>query len=227
MAEERTRRSRDPAATRSAILEASRALLARDGPDAVRLSAVAQLAGVNRGTAYQHFETREKLMEATTELVSDQMFRAVFGDPDTIGERRVNEVDIVDITERLAVFAMENPELCRIWFLQVLSSIDPSRDRFWREYAGSIARFAESDRARPGIDTEVWSVISLAGYLLWPVWARSHSPSAEECGALTKRFTMEMLRLSMYGTLDPECFPQLRAQLDGPSRPVPKLRAAT
>ena len=83
------RRSRDPKATRADILEASCALLARDGPEAISLSAVAHLAGVNRGTAYQHFETREKLIEATAEFVSDKMFRAIFGDPETLGERQV------------------------------------------------------------------------------------------------------------------------------------------
>ena len=64
MTQTRTRRSRDPAATREVILEAARALLAKDGPEGISLSEVATLAGVNRGTAYQHFETREKLIEA-------------------------------------------------------------------------------------------------------------------------------------------------------------------
>ena len=58
------RRVRDPAATRETILEAAANLLAKDGPEGVSLSAVAHLAAVNRGTAYQHFETREKLIEA-------------------------------------------------------------------------------------------------------------------------------------------------------------------
>ena len=119
------RRSRDPVATREAILEAARPLLAKDGPEGISLSEVAKLAGVNRGTAYQHFETREKLIEATTASVSDTMFRAVFGDPETIGERQVEEVDMVEVTDRLVSFAMDNPELCRIWLLQVLSLPDP------------------------------------------------------------------------------------------------------
>ena len=80
MAEKPKRRSRDPEATREAILAAARTLLAKDGPEGVSLSEVAHLAGVNRGTAYQHFETREKLVEAATEHVSDRMFRAVFGE---------------------------------------------------------------------------------------------------------------------------------------------------
>ena len=48
MTDIRKRRARDPVATREAILEAARALLAKDGPDGVSLSEVAHLAGVNR-----------------------------------------------------------------------------------------------------------------------------------------------------------------------------------
>ena len=109
-------------ATREAILEAARTKLASDGPEGLSLSEVAHLAGVNRGTAYQHFETREKLIKATADWASDKLFRAVFGDPDTLGERRIDEVDISDLTDRTAYFAMENPELCRVWLLQLLSS---------------------------------------------------------------------------------------------------------
>src|ERR1043166_7623834 len=118
MSEARKRRPRDPAATREAILEAARTLLARRGPEALSLSEVARVAGVNRGTAYQHFETREKLVTATAEWVSDKLFRAVFGDPaQAAGER---PVDVAGVTDRLAHYAMENPELCRAWLLQVL-----------------------------------------------------------------------------------------------------------
>ena len=74
------RRKRDPKGTRVAILEAAGKLLAKDGPEGLSVSQVAQLAGVNRGTAYQHFPTREQLVEATTAWVSERLRRAVFGD---------------------------------------------------------------------------------------------------------------------------------------------------
>jgi hypothetical protein len=93
---------------------------------------------------YQHFETRDKLIKATAEWVSDKLFRAVFADPATLGERRVEHVDVADLTDRLANFGMEDPELCRIWLVQVLSSPDPTSDRLWKEYEGSTARFART-----------------------------------------------------------------------------------
>jgi len=203
------RRPRDPEATREAILQAAQSLLARSGPEGVSLSEVAHLAGVNRGTAYQHFETREKLVAATVAWASDKLFRAAFGDPETIGERRVEEVDIAKMNAGLTAFAMENPELCRVWLLQVLASPDPSDDPFWREYAGSFGRFAATDLAEPDVDTEVLSVLMLAGTFLWPVWARAHAEDAEARAALSQRFGREMLRLSMYGTMKADAFPQI------------------
>lgn len=210
------RRSRDPEATRADILEAALELLSQDGPEALSLSAVAVKAGVNRGTAYQHFETRENLVAETLIEVSDRMFRAVFGDPELLGQRDVEKVDMVETTSRLARFAMENPSLCRIWFLQMLASPDPSGDRFWREYVGSIGRFADTAMAEKGIDVEVMSVIFLAGNFLWPVWAQAHSQDDSERELLADRFTREVLRLSLYGSLKeamvPEVVEALRSQ---------------
>lgn len=217
MTDNRKRRARDPVATREAILEAARALLAKDGPEGISLSEVANLAGVNRGTAYQHFETREKLIAATADWVSDRMFRSVFGDPETIGERRVDEVDIAETTDRLTIFAMDNPELCRIWLLQLLASPDPMSDPFWREYEGSLQRFANSDMAEDGVDAEVLSVMMLAGAFLWPIWARSHACSETERRALAHRLAQECLRLCMYGSMRSDRFPDIAKRLRPPA----------
>ncbi len=219
------RRIRDPKATREAILEAALTLLAKDGPEGISLSEVAARAGVNRGTAYQHFETREKLIAATADWVSDKMFRAVFGDPASVGERRVGEVDIAALTERLAIYAMDNPELCRIWLLQVLASPDPSRDPFWREYQGSLARFTATDLAQPGVDSEVLSVINLAGAFLWPIWARSHAKSDTDRKDLAHRFAQEILRLSMYGSLKSGHYPEIADRLGVAEPARSKMRA--
>ena len=213
MADKRARRPRDPVATREVILEAARTLLAKDGPEGISLSEVAHLAGVNRGTAYQHFETREKLIQATADWVSDKLFRAVFGDPDTIGERRVEEVDVADLTDRMADFAMENTELCRVWLLQVLAMPDPAQDPFWREYSNSLARFAATDMAEPGVDSEVLAIMTLAGVFMWPIWVRAHDENAQTRAAAARRFTNECLRLSMHGSMRAPLFPGIEARL--------------
>jgi AcrR family transcriptional regulator len=226
MAKVRTRRPRDPKGTREAILEAARTRLAADGPEGISLSEVAHLAGVNRGTAYQHFETREKLIKATTDWVSDKLFRAVFGDPDSLGERRLELVDVIELIERLANFAMDNPELCRVWLMQVLSSPDPASDPFWKEYQGSLSRFAQTDLAQQNLDSEVSSVIMLAGVFLWPIWARAHAKSRKDLRQLAQRFVQECLRMSMYGSLRPEHYPEIAERLKAGGAAQVKLRSA-
>ncbi|PPE71811.1 TetR/AcrR family transcriptional regulator [Solimonas fluminis] len=205
------RRPQDPARTRAAILEAASSLLAKDGPEGLSVSQVAQLAGVNRGTAYQHFQTREQLLEATTAWVSENLRRAVFGDGSSV--HAVAPSDPQWVVERMAGFAMENPELGRAWLFEVLSSSQPASDPFWHHYKTLFEKFARSDRAQPGIDTEVHSVIMLIGTFLWPVFVRSRARTARERQELVQRFTNEMLRLSLSGTMRPEEFPELQAKM--------------
>jgi AcrR family transcriptional regulator len=203
------RRKRDPLSTREAILEAARQQLAQDGKEGVSVAQVAQRAGVNRGTAYQHFQTREQLIEATAAWVSDELYRAVFGEPEVARNQPVESISVQATTEHLAEFAMENPEIGRVWLFELLSSKRPASDPFWQQYLSNLERFAKTNLAQPGVDAEVVSVLLLAGAFLWPVWARSHTRSAKERQRMTKRFTREVLRLCLHGTLRPDKYADL------------------
>jgi AcrR family transcriptional regulator len=151
-ATKRPRRKRDPQSTREAILEAARQQLSQDGKEGVSVAQVAQRAGVNRGTAYQHFQTREQLIEATAAWVSDKLYRSVFGDPAVAAEPPLDSGNIRAVTEHLAEFAMENPEIGRVWLFELLSSRRPTNDPFWQQYVSNFERFAKSNLAQPGID---------------------------------------------------------------------------
>jgi len=203
------RRKRDPGGTREAILEAAREVLAHGGKEGLSVAQVAQRAGVNRGTAYQHFQTRAQLIEATAAWVSDTLYRAVFGDPAVASQQSVENISPKAITERLAAFAMENPELGRVWLFELLSSRRPASDPFWQRYRLNFEAFAKTELAQPNIDAEVACVLTLAGAFLWPVWARSHARTARERQELAQRYSREVLRLSLHGTLRPEEFREL------------------
>lgn len=219
MTERKPRRRRDPQATRKVIIEAAMKHLADYGPDGLSLSEVARLAGVNRGTAYQHFETREALIKATLARVSEQMREEIFGGPEMAGDRRERGAGPMEFTDRIARFGLENPELCRIWLFDLLSSDDPSADPFWKEYAGSLRHFAATERAQPDVDSEVLSVILLASAFLWPVWARAHDRDPRARRRLADRFASETLRLSMYGSLKASEFPEIAERLARPEKP--------
>lgn len=208
----RARRERNPEQTREDILEAAREVLAQDGKEGLSVARVAQRAGINRGTAYQHFQTREQLIEATVEWVSRKLYEAVFGDPDA-KDKALERINVEDVNDQIATFAMENPALGRVWLLEVLSSRQPAKDLFWQQYKSNFEFFAQTSLAQPGVDAEVLSVLTLAGSFIWPVWARAHARSAKERKKMLDRFTNEMLRLSLHGTLRPEKYKELDAKV--------------
>ncbi len=206
----RTRRKRNPEATRECILAAAREVLSQDGKECMKIAEVARRAGVNRGTAYEFFPTRELLIEAVLTWVSDELCRAVFGDAPE--DRPVEGISVDRVTERLVCFAMENPELGRIWLFEVLSSQQPAKDRFWRRYFSNLQAFAKTEFAQPGLDAEVHSVLILAGTFLWPVWACARA-TAKQRQEMAERFTREILRNSLHGSLRPEKYPDLDARV--------------
>lgn len=221
----RKRRKRDPESTRISILEAARTILAQDGAEGLSVSSVAKLAGVNRGTAYQHFQVKEDLVRATLDWVSEQLLEAVFEDADTSGEPPPGHLEpdlahLPDVINRMAAFnlrlaeyAIENPEIGRIWLYDVLSRKNPKEDVFYKRFEQALNDLAKSDASENDMDSEVLAVLMLTGYFLWPVWVRSHAKSKKERKVMARRFASEVLRLSMHGVLHADSHIILQAYL--------------
>ncbi|HET8710261.1 MAG TPA: TetR/AcrR family transcriptional regulator [Spongiibacteraceae bacterium] len=203
---------RDPQRTREAILKVAGKLVAEGGLEALSVSQVAQLAGVNRGTAYHHFPTREELLSATKAWVSNKLCTEVFGNLPVYTERS-SKHNTRDIIDNLANFAMENPESCRVWLYDVLSSPEPDKDPFWRLYRSYIESFVGSESAQPDIDAEVHAVLMLVGVFLWPVWARTHNDTPAGRRKMAKRLADEVIRFILNGALRKEKFPELYASI--------------
>lgn len=194
-------------------MAAARTVLASDGPDALSLSKVANLAGINRGTAYQHFETREELIKATVESVGQHLSTTIFGNlgVDAEGHWQGGEERPVDaVVSGLVDFAVENPALCRIWLFEVLSSKNPSEDPFFRQFKESTQELAATKYAQKDIDVEALSVLMLAGYFLWPVWVDAHAKTKRQRSVMASRMRHEVLRLFLHGVLKAEEFPHLQ-----------------
>ena len=209
----RQRRKRDPESTRIAILEAAKTILAQDGAEAMSVSRVANLAGVNRGTAYQHFQVKEDLIAATLEWVSLQLLEAVFEEPEVEAAENPEHLDpdqahlpevikrMGRFTIRLAEYAVENPDIGRIWLYDVLAKKNPREDVFYKRFEQAIQTLADSDASEEGIDVEALAVLMLTGYFLWPVWVRSHASTKKQRQEMARRFSREVLRLSMHGVM--------------------------
>ena len=223
--EAKPRRRRDPESTRTSILEAAKTILSQDGAEGLSVSGVAKLAGVNRGTAYQHFQVKEDLVRATLDWVSHQLLDAVFEGGDQGGERPENlpEPDLEHLPDvingmaafnlRLAEYAIENPDIGRIWLYDVLSRKNPKEDVFYKRFEQALSGLAMSDAGEEDMDPEVLSVLMLAGYFLWPVWVRSQARSKKERKVMARRYAGEVLRLSMHGVLRTDSHVILKAYL--------------
>lgn len=203
----------DPESTRRDILQAALEVLAREGPENLSVSEVARRAGVNRGTAYQHFPAREDLAHATAAWVSERMYEEFYGDFEVLSER--NEVYPPELAlERLIDFAMENPELSRAWWFDVMGSGGASDDPFWRKYVAELEDFVRRGYGRADMDIEVFAYITLGSALLWPAWVAGRTRSPRSRARLRQRFYDEMLRLIAFGSLVPARHPELMRRLE-------------
>lgn len=196
------KRRRNPELTRESILKVAGQLMAKDGPEGLSVSKVAQLAGVNRGTAYHHFKTREQLVQETMTWVSEKLTHSIYGSDDPAAKLNPQSA-----TEKLAKFAMEYPEFSRVWLFEIMTSKDPSKDPFWSCFLHNMEDFVEKGLAQPDLDAEVHAVIMLVGTVMWPVWARAKTDDKEELEASTTRYLREIFRLAMNGALIKSKFP--------------------
>jgi AcrR family transcriptional regulator len=211
MAIKRERRERDPEATRGAILAAARTLLARDGPEGLSVVQVAHLAGVNRGTAYQYFPDRERLLHATVASVSEGLIDAVWSESDVSPTGvRFTDKSLAGSAGRLAAFTAQNASFCRVWLFDLLSSDDPGSDPFSRAWFENVRAFCKSDDAVPGIDADAWAAITLTAYLSWPIWMHTEKLKPQAQQATAQRLVKEVLRMAMYGVMKVDRFPTVR-----------------
>jgi len=77
-ADHRTRVGRERRArTRQRIIEAALGVIAERGPDAPVIEDFIQAAGVARGTFYNHFETTDELLTATSSWLEDALIESI------------------------------------------------------------------------------------------------------------------------------------------------------
>ena len=212
----RPRRRRET--TREKILDSALSLVAKHGPDNLTLTAVVRHSGVHRATIYQHFSTREDVLQAASERFAAKFYKEVLETMKGPDEPLPAGRALVKLTNGFADFVMENPDLGQIWLQGLLNSPDPSKDPVWREYEGSFRRLLGSEVAQPNLDSEVISIMILSGTILWPLWARAHTKTAAGRKRFARRFTKNLLRVALYGTLRPEYFPDAVSYIEKRSK---------
>lgn len=195
----RTPRRRDFERNRRRILSAARRILADRGPEALTVSEVADRAGLNRTTAYQHFRRRDALAAAVIAELGDEM-TGMLREPRPIWGH----------VDEMVSYFLEHPELARLTLYQLVSG-GAFPEPAWGRYRAHIRKIAQSRKAQSGIDAEMLSHLLLCVGVLWPLVALRQQENADSARRVTRRFTRELRRLLIHGVLRPEVWSELEA----------------
>ena len=183
------RRNKGFEETHLALIETAVRLVSEKGMEALSLSEVARVAGVNRTTIYYHFASREALIAAVREWSAEQLGKA-FASTDTPENR----------TRYITRFVLENPEVVALWTEDLLS---PGRivDRypaFDAMAAGFDQHFAKDARCE-GMDGQAYATFLLTWAMLAPRIYRNSVRSDISIDEMVERLTrthMAILRQS-------------------------------
>ena len=129
--------------TETRILEATRELLSEGGLDATTLKAICKRAGVQAGSFYNLFPSKEQaIMQVAREAI-----QAVDPDPEGSGKDTLD-----DLVEAYIRFVTDQSDLARIYIqIAATRSGDPSvTRRFLRHHVRRVERFADA-MARSGL----------------------------------------------------------------------------
>jgi len=160
---------------RRTLLEASLALIAEEGLDALSLREVARRAGVSPGAPYHHFESREQLLTALAidgfTLLGEAMLRA---------RDAASSADVIErfgaIGEAYVRFALAHPAHFRLMFRPSLlpSEALPSEGspaEAFRVLLDIVAQLFESGAVGGNVDRRglvllAWSIVHGAAELM-------------------------------------------------------------
>jgi AcrR family transcriptional regulator len=192
----------DARASRDALLEAARQMVAEGGMEALTVVGVAQRAGLNRSTAYQHFRTRDALVRAVSrEFVAE--LRRTLSEPRSFGEQ----------IDYFVHYFREHPHIARIWMFRLLTQRNSGMMGGWGDYVSALERLAKSDKSQDGIDAEMLGVIGMTSALVWSLMAPQRNQDELAAEEETLRFAKELKRLFLFGALRPDAWPQLVDEL--------------
>jgi len=157
--------SKRGARTRTALIDAARVLFERDGYMETRINDIPDAAGVAVGTFYTYFDSKEEILAAVLESVSDAM---IYPHLDHVGDPTDMRALIKANNRAYLLAYRENANLMRLF--EQLAQVDPQfrelrRKRareFARRSARTISRLQEQHRADADIDP-YYAALALGG----------------------------------------------------------------
>ena len=164
--------------------------MAERGPAGLTVWDVARRAGVNRGTAYQQFHSRDELIQAVVDSVALRAKR----DLTEPSERQSN-----DGLDQWVQYLVAQPELVRISVFRMLAGDSNPRNDLWADYVNAVRQGAGQASRSGGIDTEMFASILLGAAVFWSLRVQSGGARSSD----TARFVRELKRLLLHGMGSP------------------------
>jgi AcrR family transcriptional regulator len=183
------KRIRNPVQTRAKLLQATIDLVAEKGPDALSLKDAARAAHVSRGVAYQHFKSRDHLLQEARTWMSDRLMDSLVTLRDASTEERIAHV---------ANLVLEHREASTLFIADALAGRVLKADHpLYRLLLEILEEFRLSGRARSDMDVEIMSFIMVGsvGTLIMLSQLRNGGDREE----LARRFTTEWSKVLQQG----------------------------
>ncbi|MFC9895874.1 TetR/AcrR family transcriptional regulator [Nocardia sp. NPDC127579] len=157
MSDGQPRERADAARNRRAILDATKALLATHGAEAITMDRVAAAAGVGKGTIFHRFGSRAGLLHELVGEPARALMTAVRDGPPPLGPGAPAAERLLAYFEAMADLVIDNVEL-----MVAYQAIPPHPDReelhrFWATHVTGLLR-----EVRPDLDAETVGALLLA-----------------------------------------------------------------
>lgn len=148
----------DAARNRRAILDATAALLAEHGPEAVTMDRVAAAAGVGKGTIFHRFGSRAGLLHEMVAESAVTLMSAVTDGPPPLGPGAPAGDRLLAFFAAMARLVIDNLALMEVYRVVPPHPRTEEFHRFWRAHITALL-----SEARPDLDAETVGRLLLDG----------------------------------------------------------------
>jgi AcrR family transcriptional regulator len=197
----KSKRIRNPVATRAKLLQATMELVSEKGAAALSLKEAAIRAKVSRGVAYLHFEDREQLLKETKTWISEGLRTVV---------TQFESAPLHDRTFQTTKIVLDHPEASKLLIDAAMAGTDLDRSNpLHKLVVNMLKELKASGRARPDIDVEIVTYImfgSIAATLI--LGAQRKGDDIDE---LSERFANEWDNMMEKGMFAPGFRPDMAA----------------
>lgn len=182
-------RTRNPKQTRAKLLQATIALVAAKGADALSLKEAARLAKVSRGVVYQHFEDREHLLRAAKARLLEELTESV---------QQVEFHSMEEHVFHVSNLVLKNPEAASLLVTDALAGKARNIDHpLYKLVVKSLEGFKDTGYAPRDIDVEIQSHIMLGSVATLVMLSRLRK--GRDTSTLALRYTTEWTRILRSG----------------------------